>query len=78
MTVIRAKVPDSLYKQVAELADQEKISIDQLVAVALSAQVSSWLTRESMQTRAKRGSWKKFDQAMQKVRDIEPEKIDRI
>ena len=78
MTTIRAKVPNSLFKRVAELAEQEKISIDELVALALNAQVSSWLTRDSMEVRAKCGSWKKFDRAMVKVRDVEPDKNDRI
>ena len=77
MTTIRARVPESLYKQVAELAHQEKVSIDQLVAIALSAQVSSWLTRDSMKARARRGNGKKFDRVFRKVRDVEPAKNDR-
>lgn len=78
MTTIEAKVPESLYKQVAELADQEKVSIDQIVALALAAQVSAWLTRDSMEVRAKRGSWEKFDRVMAKVRNVEPEEHDRL
>jgi hypothetical protein len=77
MTTLRAKVPESLYQQVAALADREKISIDELVALALNAQVAAWLTRDSVAARAKRGDLKKFDRVMRKVRDVNPAANDR-
>jgi hypothetical protein len=78
MTTLHANVPDALYRQAAKLADQEKVSIDELVALALNAQISSWLTRESMEERAKRGSWKKFDRVMANVPDVAPPAYDRL
>jgi hypothetical protein len=35
MTTIQAQVPDPLAKQVEELARQEKVSVGQLVSIAL-------------------------------------------
>ena len=72
MTTIQAKVPDPLAKQVEELAEQEKVSVDQLVSIALAYQVSAWRKRDTVSDRAKRGNWEKFDRAMAKVRADPP------
>lgn len=72
MTTIQAQVPDPLARQIAELAKQENVSVDQLVSIALAYQVSAWRKRDTIAERAKRGSWEKFDQVMTKVRDVPP------
>jgi hypothetical protein len=72
MTTIQAQVPDPLVKQVEELAAQENVSVDQIVSIALAYQVSAWRTRDTVATRARRGSWEKFDGVMAKVRDVPP------
>jgi len=72
MTTIHARVPDPLAKQIQELAEQEKVSVDQLVSIALAYQVSAWRRRDTVAERAKRGNWKKFDCVMAKVRDVPP------
>ena len=72
MKTIQAHIPDPLARQVEELAAQENVSIDQLVSIALAYQVSAWRTRDTVEARAKRGTWEKFDKAMNKVRDVPP------
>ena len=72
MTTIQARVPHPLARQVAELAEQEKVTADQLVSIALAYQVSAWRQRDAMAERAKLGTWEKFDRAMAKVRDVPP------
>ena len=72
MTTIQAQVPEPLARQVAELAKQENVSVDQLVSIALAYQVSAWRKRDTMTERAKRGRWEKFDQVMAKVREVPP------
>lgn len=78
MITLKAQIPDSLYKQVEALAAKEEISVDQLVAIALSAQVSAWMTKDYLEERAKRGSWEKFQQVLAKVPDVEPEEDDKL
>ncbi|AFY80887.1 hypothetical protein [Oscillatoria acuminata] len=78
MSDLNVKIPDSLYKQVTELAERESISIDQLVAIALSAQVSAWMTQDYVVERAKRGDWEQFQQVLMKVPDVEPEEFDKL
>jgi hypothetical protein len=70
MTAIQAQVPDPLAKQVEQLARQEKVSVDELVSIALAYQVSAWRKRYTISERAKRGKWEKFDRVMAKVRDV--------
>ena len=38
MTTLIAQLPDSLYRQIVQLAGQESMSLDQFVALALAAQ----------------------------------------
>ena len=58
MTTIETRIPDSLYQQVKSLAERESISVDQLVSIALAAQVSAWLTKDYIAERTDRDSRK--------------------
>ena len=75
---ITANIPDALYQQVEALAKRENISVEQLLTIALSAQVSAWMTKEYIEEKAKQGSWEKFQQVLKKVPDVEPEACDRL
>jgi hypothetical protein len=78
VTTLIAQVPDSLYRQIVQLAGQESMSIDQLVALALSAQLSAWQAKQYLEGRAERGDWNKFQQILGRVPDVEPSEEDRI
>jgi hypothetical protein len=72
MTKIEANVPDYLAKQAFAVAEREKVSVDQIVALALSAQVAAWKGSHDMETRARRANLADFDRIMAKVPDIPP------
>ena len=78
MTKIESQIPDSLYNQVRSLAEREHISIDQLVSIALAAQVSAWLTKDFIEERAKRGNWDKALEVLAHAPDVEPAEHDRL
>lgn len=78
MTTINSQIPDSLFQQVEQLARRENIPFDQLVAIALSAQVSAWMTKDHLEERAKRGSWEKALEVLKQVPDVEPDAHDRL
>ncbi len=78
MSTISLRLPDSLHKQVRKLAEKESVSINQLVTLALAEKISALLTEEYLETRAKRGSRKKFERAMVKVPKVEPEECDKL
>lgn len=78
MSTISLRLPESLHKQVRELARQDDISINQFIATALAEKISALLTNEYLENRAKLGSLDKFRQAMSKVSDMEPAEEDKL
>ena len=78
MTILQASVPDSLARHVRECAEQEHVSVDMIVSIALASQMAGWQNRDTIAKRAARGSWKKFDRVMEKVRDVPPLEGDEI
>lgn len=78
MTTLIAQLPDSLYRQIVQLAGQESMSLDQFVALALAAQLSAWQSRQYLDERAERGDWEKFKEILSRVPDQEPAQEDRL
>lgn len=72
MTKIEATVPDYLARQARAAAEREQVPIDQIVALALSAQLAAWRGSDDMETRAKRANLAAFDRIMSKVPDVPP------
>ena len=72
MTKIEANVPDYLAKQAFAVAERENVPVDQIVALALSAQIASWKGSDDMAMRAKRADMAKFDHIMARVPDVPP------
>jgi hypothetical protein len=70
MTKIEANVPDYLARQALAAAEREQVPIDQIVALALSAQLAAWKGSDDMETRAKRSDYSAFDRIMAKVSDV--------
>ena len=78
MSTLSLRLPDSLHRKIKELAQREGISINQFLATAASEKMASLLTVEYLEQRGKRGNRKKFDAALSKVPDVEPEPKDRL
>lgn len=72
MTTIQANVPDYLAKLAAEAAAKEQTSLDQIVALALSAQLDAWQVRESVEVRAQRGRPELLRDILARVPDVPP------
>ncbi len=78
MSAISLRLPDSLHDQVRELAEQEGVSINQLITLALAEKISALTTEEYLGKRAKRGDKKKFQRALAKVSSAEPAEQDKL
>ena len=78
MGTISLRIPESIHKQVRELAKQDGTSINQFITTALAEKMSALLTEDYLKQRAQRGSRKKFEKALSKVADIEPEERDKL
>lgn len=78
MSSISLRLPDSLHEQARRLAKKEKVSINQLITLAVAEKISALATEDFLEARAKLASRKKFERAMAKVARVEPETIDRL
>jgi hypothetical protein len=78
MSTISLRLPESLHDQARELAKREGVSINQLVTLALAEKISALMTEDYLGQRAKRGRRKKFERALGKVADVEPDEQDRV
>jgi len=78
MTTLSVRLPDSIHKQLSELAEKEGISINQLVNSAVAEKMSALMTADYLEKRASRTSRKKFDEALSRVADIKPDDVDRL
>ena len=73
MSTLSLHLPESLQKQVRELADSEGISINQFVTTAVAEKMSALLTEEDPWARAERGSREKFERVLGEVNDRAPD-----
>lgn len=78
MSTISLRLPESLHQQARQLAQQENISINQLVATALAEKMSALMTQEYLERRAARASREKFERALSKVPSIAPDEQDKL
>jgi hypothetical protein len=67
-----------LHEAVRELTKKESTSINQFITIAPAEKLSSLMTEDYLAERAGRGDRVKFERAMAKVADAEPEEQDRL
>ena len=72
---LNVTVPDAAYRQMAELAERQQVSVERIVAAALSGQLSGWARVEQL---AERASRERFLAALDKVPAAEPAPEDRL
>lgn len=78
MNTLTLILPDSIHNQLRQLADREGISVDQLAASALSEKIAALLSVDYLAQRAQRGNRSKFEQALAKVGNTEPDQEDTL
>ncbi len=78
MSVLSLRLPDSLHRAARELAEEEHVSINHLVTLALAEKISALKTESFFAERAKRGSRAGFERVMAVVPDVEPPDFDRL
>jgi hypothetical protein len=78
MTIIQAQVTEQVLHQLQTIAQQESLSLEQLVERALAMQVTAWMERDELTKRGSRGSWEYFQQVLAQVPDVEAEAYDRL
>lgn len=77
MSAISVRLPDSLHRKVKEMAVRDKVSINQLITVALAEKLSALETEDYLGKRAARATKAKFQKALQRIPDHEPDPYDK-
>lgn len=78
MSTLSLRLPNSLHRQVRELARREGVSINQLITTAVAEKMAALMTVEYLAERAARGSREAFDAVLARVPDAEPDVADRL
>lgn len=78
MSVLSLRLPASIHEQLRTIAEQEGVSINQFITLAIAERMATIDTKNYMQERAKRGSREKLLAVLAKAPDVEPEEIDKI
>ena len=78
MSTLSLRLPNSLHRQLRELAKREGISINQFISSAVGEKMAALMTEEYLAERAARGSREKFEKALAKVPARKPEDQDRL
>jgi len=77
MSTLSLRLPESLHRRLGEVAEEEGVSINQLINSAVGEKMSALWTERYLAARAKRGDRRRFMAALSKVPDQEPSKEDR-
>jgi hypothetical protein len=78
MSAMSIRLPESLHEAVRQLAARENISINQFITLAVAEKISALMTEDYLAERGKRGNREKFEAALAKVADVEPDKQDKL
>ena len=78
MSTLSLRLPESLHKQLKEVAKREGISINQFISTAVAEKMSALMTEDYLTERAVKGRREKFERVLAKVPDVEPHEDDRI
>jgi hypothetical protein len=76
--MVEEVIPDSLMKQIRELAEREGVTVEQFISSAAAEKAAAWMTVEYLRARATRGNRDNFERALALVPDTEPEDDDRL
>jgi len=78
MSPLQIHIPDSLYKRLQTLAEQDGVSLDQFVVLAVAEKISALTTEGYLRERANRGNRSKYENVLAKVPDVEPKPYDSL
>lgn len=78
MSTMSLRLPESLQGKVREMAENEGVSVNQLITTALAEKLAALMTVEYLEERPKRGDRKRFDAVLRKLKDREPADGDEL
>jgi hypothetical protein len=78
MSTLSVRLPNSLHRQLRELAEREGVSMNQLISSAVGEKLASLITLDYLRERGMRGKRTAYDRVLRRVRDVAPEERDAL
>ena len=78
MTALTIRLPESLHRNIKELARSEGISVNQFIASAASEKMAAVQTLDFLRREAAAGNREDFERYLGAIRDVPPEDEDKI
>lgn len=78
MSTLSLRLPNSLHQAVKELAEEEHISLNQFITLAVAEKLSALVTVDYLKERGKRANKQDFTRILNQVSDEEPEDFDKL
>lgn len=78
MSTITINLPDSLFDKLQDAAKKDKSTPEHLATLAIAEKISSLMTVDYLEERARRAKIDRFEQLLSKVPDVEPEERDQL
>ena len=72
MTALTIRLPNSLHKEIKQLAKIEGVSINQFLTLAAAEKISTLRTVDYLRAEASKGSREDFEAFLAAVPDVEP------
>ncbi len=78
MTALTIRLPESLHKEIKQLAQAEGVSINQFMTLAAAEKISALRTMDYLRAEASKGSRADFEAFLAAAPDVEPMEDDRL
>ena len=78
MSTLSVRLPNSLHRQLRELAEREGVSMNQLISSAVGEKLASLVTLDYLRERGMQGKRSAYDRVLRRVRDVAPEEGDAL
>jgi hypothetical protein len=78
MSTLSVRLPNSLHRQLRDLAEREGVSMNQLISSAVGEKLASLLTLDYLRQRGLQGKRSAYDRVLRRVRDVAPEERDAL
>jgi uncharacterized protein (DUF1778 family) len=78
MSALSLRLPKSLHEQLREVAQEEGISVNQFVMLAVAEKIAAISTIDYLEKRGRRGSRERLLEILNNAPDVEPEEFDRL
>ena len=78
MSALSIRLPESLHKKVKEIAHRDKVSINQMITLAVAEKLSALETEDYLGKLSKKGNKQLFLKALKKVSNRKADKGDEL